>query len=107
MQALSRMTGKDFSGPTPDIRAKSPPNLEPTNPETEKVMALTRKQSRTTGPPKHPKDAGAEADPGQVSSARPGVKAVSGSAPQKAKKSANDPSQNDVEVLGTIDGDWD
>jgi hypothetical protein len=28
-------------------------------------------------------------------------------APQKAKKAANDMSQDDVEVLGTIDGDWD
>jgi len=104
MQTLSRMTGKDFSGPIPDIRAKSPPNLEPTNPETEKATATTRKQSRTTGTAKHPKDAGAEAELGQASGARPGVKAAPSSAPQKAKKSA---SQDDVEVLGAIDGDWD
>ena len=101
------MTGKDFSGPIPDIRAKSPPSLEPINPETEKATGTTRKQSRTTGPAKHPKDAGAEAEPGQASGARPGVKAAPSAGPQKAKKSANDPSQEDVEVLGTIDGDWD
>jgi hypothetical protein len=35
------------------------------------------------------------------------VKAAPSVAPQKAKKSANDMSQDDVEVLGTIDGDWD
>lgn|SRR6266850_6985268 len=107
MQTLSRMTGKDFSGPIPVIRAKPPPNLEPTNPETERAANAARKQSRTPGPVKHPKDAGAEVEPGQASSARPGIKAVPSTAPQKGKKSANEPSQDDVEVLGTIDGDWD
>ena len=107
MQTLSRMTGKDFSGPVPVIRPKSPPNLEPTDPETERVMITVRKQSRTPGPARPSKEAGAEVEPGQASSTRPGVRAVPNSAPQKTKKSANDPSQDDVEVLGTIDGDWD
>jgi transcription factor TFIIIB component B'' len=107
MQMLSRMTGKDFSGPIPVIRAKSPPNLEPTNLETEKGTTTSRKQSRTPGPARPSKDAGTEVEPGQASSTRPGVKAAPSTAPQKAKKSANDLSQGDVEVLGTIDGDWD
>lgn len=104
MQTLSRMTGKDFSGPVPVIRAKSPPNLEPSNPDTERAV---RKQSRTPGPARPSKEAGAEVEPGHTSSTRPGVKAAPSTAPQKSKKSANDLSQDDVEVLGTIDGDWD
>lgn len=102
------MTGKDFSGPIPEIRAKSPPNLEPANPEAEKATIMTRKQSRTPGPAKHPKDAaGSEAELVQTPGVRPGVKATPGAATQKTKKSANELSQDDVEVLGTIDGDWD
>ena len=107
MQTLSRMTGKDFSGPVPVIRAKSPPNLEPSNPDTEKATATVRKQSRTPGLVRPSKEAGAEVEPGHPSSTRPGVKAVPSTVPQKSKKSANDLSQDDVEVLGTIDGDWD
>jgi transcription factor TFIIIB component B'' len=106
MQTLSRMTGKDFSGPVPVIRAKSPPNLEPSNPDAEKATAV-RKQSRTPGPARPSKEAGADVELGHPSnnSTRPGVKAAPSSAPQKVKKS--DLSQDDVEVLGTIDGDWD
>jgi transcription factor TFIIIB component B'' len=104
MQTLSRMTGKDFSGPVPVIRAKPPPNLEPSNPDTESASIAARKQSRTPGPTRPSKDGAVEAEP---SSTRPGVKAAPSVVPQKAKKSANDMSQNDVEVLGTIDGDWD
>jgi transcription factor TFIIIB component B'' len=100
------MTGKDFSGPIPVICAKPPPNLEPTNPENERTNVV-RKQSKAPGPAKHTKDAGAEAEPGQASGARPGIKAAPNTAPQKGKKLANEPSQDDVEVLGTIDGDWD
>jgi transcription factor TFIIIB component B'' len=103
MQTLSRMTGKDFSGPVPVIRAKPPPNLEPSNPDTESASIAARKQSRTPGPTRP----GVEAEPGHTSSTRPGIKAAPSVAPQKAKKSANDMSQDDVEVLGTIDGDWD
>ncbi|KAI0308183.1 hypothetical protein B0F90DRAFT_1665059 [Multifurca ochricompacta] len=106
MQTLSRMTGKDFSGPVPVIRAKAPPNLEPTNSESEKAMAAERKQSKTPGPADPSKETGGELETGQAS-ARPGSKAPSSAAQQKAKKSANEPSQDDVEVLGTIDGDWD
>ena len=101
------MTGKDFSGPVPVIRAKPPPNLEPSIPDTENASIAARKQSRTPGPTKPSKESGAEAEPGYTSSTRPGVKPSPSVAPQKAKKSANDMSQDDVEVLGTIDGDWD
>jgi transcription factor TFIIIB component B'' len=107
MQTLSRMTGKDFSGPVPVIRAKSPPNLEPSNPDAEKAATSVRKQSRTPGPARPSKEAAAEVELGHPSSTRPGVKAAPNTAPQKAKKSVNDLSQDDVEVLGTIDGDWD
>lgn len=107
MQTLSRMTGKDFSGPVPMIRAKSPPNLEPTNPEAERAATAVRKPSRTPGPARPAKDTGAEVELGPATGARPGVKAVPSAAPQKVKKSANDVSQDDVEVLGTIDDDWD
>jgi transcription factor TFIIIB component B'' len=107
MQTLSRMTGKDFSGPVPVIRAKPPPNLEPSNPDTESASIAARKQSRTPGPTRPSKEGGVEAEPGPTSSTRPGIKAAPSVPPQKAKKSANDMSQDDVEVLGTIDGDWD
>ena|SRR6266566_1878620 len=107
MQTLSRMTGKDFSGPVPVIHAKPPPNLEPSIPDTESASIAARKQSRTPGPTRPSKEGGVEAEPGHTSSTRPGVKAAPSVAPQKAKKSANDMSQDDVEVLGTIDGDWD
>jgi transcription factor TFIIIB component B'' len=107
MQTLSRMTGKDFSGPVPVIRAKPPPNLEPSNLDTESASIAARKQSRTPGPTRPSKEGGVETESGPTSSTRPGVKAAPSVPPQKAKKSANDMSQNDVEVLGTIDGDWD
>ncbi|KAF8506721.1 hypothetical protein F5888DRAFT_1629905 [Russula emetica] len=107
MQTLSRMTGKDFSGPVPVIRAKPPPNLEPSNPDAESASIASRKQSRTPGPTRPSKEGGVEAEPGHTSSTRPGVKAAPSVTPQKANKSANDMSQDDVEVLGTIDGDWD
>lgn len=107
MQTLSKMTGKDFSGPVPVIRTKAQPNLEPTDPETEDVTSsAVRKQSRTPGPAEPPKEAGAEAETGRAS-ARQAVKATTSAPPHKGKKSANDLTQNDVEVLGTIDGDWD
>jgi transcription factor TFIIIB component B'' len=105
MQTLSRMTGKDFSGPVPVIRAKSPPNLEPSNLDPE--GAAVRKQSRTPGPTRPSKEAGTEVELGHPSNTRPGVKTAPSATSQKAKKSANDLSQDDVEVLGTIDGDWD
>jgi transcription factor TFIIIB component B'' len=107
MQTLSRMTGKDFSGPVPVIRAKPPPNLEPSIPDTESASIAVRKQSRTPGPTKPSKEGGVEGEAGHTSTTRPGVKAAPSVTPQKAKKSANDMSQDDVEVLGTIDGDWD
>jgi hypothetical protein len=106
MQTLSKMTGKDFSGPVPPIHAKAPPNLESINAETERATAATRKQSRTPGQNEVPKEAETEVDTGQASSTRPGPKAAPNTTPQRAKKSANEPSQDDVEVLGTIDDDW-
>ncbi len=107
MQTLSKMTGKDFSGPVPVIRSKAQPNLEPTNPETEGVTpSAVRKQSRTPGPAEPPKEAGAEAETGKAST-RQAAKAATSATPHKGKKAANDLTQDDVEVLGTIDGDWD
>ncbi|KAH9065770.1 hypothetical protein EDB87DRAFT_1776446 [Lactarius vividus] len=107
IQMLSKMTGKDFSGPVPVIHSKAQPTLEPTNPETEDVaLSAVRKQSRTPGPAEPPKETGAEAETGKVST-RQAAKAVTSAAPYKGKKSANDLTQEDVEVLGTIDGDWD
>ncbi len=101
------MTGKDFSGPVPVIRSKAQPNLEPTNPETEGVTpSAVRKQSRTPGPAEPPKEAGAEAETGKAST-RQAAKAATSATPHKGKKAANDLTQDDVEVLGTIDGDWD
>lgn len=54
MQTLSRLTGKDFSGPTPEIRAPEMPTLtEPTEAtgrettEPEKITRPARKKSRT------------------------------------------------------------
>lgn len=105
MRTLSKMTGKDFSGPVPVIRTKAQANLEPSNPETEDVTAV-RKQSRTPGPAEPPKEAGAEAETGRAST-RQTVKAPTSATLHKGKKSANDTTQDDVEVLGTIDGDWD
>jgi hypothetical protein len=105
MQTLSKMTGKDFSGPVPVIRTKAQPSLESSNPETEDVTAL-RKQSRTPGPAEPTKEAGAETETGRAST-RQTLKAATSATPHKGKKSANDPTQDDVEVLGTIDGDWD
>lgn len=107
MQTLSKMTGKDFSGPVPVIRTKAQPTLEPIDHETEDVSpSAVRKQSRTPGPAEPPKEAGADAETGRTST-RQTVKAPTSAAPHKGKKSVNDPTQDDVEVLGTIDGDWD
>ena len=107
MQTLSKMTGKDFSGPVPVIRTTAQPNLEPTNPEAEDIApSAVRKQSRTPGPAEPPKEAGTEAETGRAFT-RQTAKAATSAAPHKGKKSANDPTQDDVEVLGTIDGDWD
>lgn len=107
MQTLSKMTGKDFSGPVPVIHSKTQPTLEPTNPETEDVApSAVRKQSRTPGPAEPPKEAGTETETGKAST-RQAAKAATSAASHKGKKSANDLTQEDVEVLGTIDGDWD
>ncbi|KAI0275043.1 hypothetical protein BC834DRAFT_839996 [Gloeopeniophorella convolvens] len=98
MQTLSRMTGKDFSGPVPVIRAKTPPNMEPTNPEAEGASsAPVRKQSRTPGPAE---DTGAGAEAGLASG-------TSRTNSKKARKAGRGAGQDGVEVLGTIDGDWD
>ena len=99
------MTGKDFSGPVPIIRAKTAPNLEPASSE---AIAAAKKQSKTPGPTEAaPKEAGADVETVQTSSTRPGSKAAPNTVSQKGKKPANGPSRDDVEVLGTIDGDWD
>jgi transcription factor TFIIIB component B'' len=49
MQTLSRMTGKDFSGPTPEIRAPTPLTLaeNPFEPDPETTATDIRKKSHT------------------------------------------------------------
>lgn len=53
MQTLSRMTGKDFSGPTPEIRAPEIPTYSPAPETTNEAPAAdrpakpARKKSRT------------------------------------------------------------
>lgn len=49
MQTLSRMTGKDFSGPTPEIRAPTPLTLaeKADAPNPEASTTDIRKKSRT------------------------------------------------------------
>lgn len=52
IQTLSRLTGKDFSGPTPVIRAREVPKsseLAVTQPEEEQRESI-RKKSRTPAP---------------------------------------------------------
>jgi hypothetical protein len=50
MQTLSRMTGKDFSGPTPEILAPAVLSLsEPDKPEDDQPLEGTRKKSTTPG----------------------------------------------------------
>lgn len=51
MEALSRMTGKDFSGPTPEIRIPERLRLDDEEEETDaapsELSAKPRKKSRT------------------------------------------------------------
>ena len=52
MQTLSRMTGKDFSGPTPEIRAPTPLRLPPdprsaAAQDNDDTLVKVRKQSAT------------------------------------------------------------
>lgn len=48
MQTLSRMTGKDFSGPTPEIRAPAVLSLaDHEKSETSMPIDITRKDSTT------------------------------------------------------------
>jgi len=50
MQTLSRMTGKDFSGPTPEIHAPAVLSLaESDKPEGDEPLESTRKTSITLG----------------------------------------------------------
>jgi len=52
IQTLSRMTGKDFSGPTPEIRAPAVLSLAEPEPEAEaspRPSGITRKKSTTPG----------------------------------------------------------
>ena len=93
MQTLSRMTGKDFSGPTPEIRAPVRPNLSQLNGQaggTEESGAL---------PAGGPDDDGAAAS---AKSTTPGPSRPSSRASnKKSKKTADD----GVEVLGSIDNE--
>ena len=53
MQTLSRITGKDFSGPTPEIRAPTPPPQLPvdgsprSSPEVSKAKIKKRGRSKS------------------------------------------------------------
>lgn len=89
MQTLSRMTGKDFSGPTPEIRAPTRPNLS----------QLDGQEADGSGPAAGTSGDGASTP---AKSSTPGP-----SRPSSGKKSKK--TQNDgVEVLGSIDNDeWD
>jgi transcription factor TFIIIB component B'' len=50
MQTLSRMTGKDFSGPTPEIHAPAVLSLaEPDKSRDDQPTESTRKKSTTPG----------------------------------------------------------
>lgn len=50
MQTLSRMTGKDFSGPTPVIKAPAPPSLDvgPVSSNEEQLSTGVKTHSRTS-----------------------------------------------------------
>ncbi|KAI0052540.1 hypothetical protein FA95DRAFT_1483632 [Auriscalpium vulgare] len=121
MKTLSRMTGKDFSGPTPVIRARTPLNLSEVTAEAEQSSpSAPRKQSRTPGLSEGDgadgahddmdtdlssthaaHDSGARAT--SVGSNKPPAKA-SGNSRKKGKNKKDD----GVEVLGTIDDNqWD
>ena len=85
METLSRLTGRDFSGPTPVIRAKTPPNLAGMDPNAAPAgegSPSVRKQSSTPGP-----------------SEKGGKRA--------SKRKANAKADDGVEILGAADGVWD
>ncbi|TFY79449.1 hypothetical protein EWM64_g4560 [Hericium alpestre] len=106
MQTLSRMTGKDFSGPAPIIRARTPPNMgQQAGGETQSPNAV-RKQSRTPGPGDESSASAANGNKGPSGSAASAVERPI--SPELRKKQARKKKEDvDVEVLGTIDGDWD
>jgi hypothetical protein len=83
------MTGKDFSGPTPVIHTKTPPNLTAldSNAAGEQPDAI-RKKSRTPGPVE------------EVS----GVKRSSTVMPNKRKGKGRE--EEGVEILGSTDAIW-
>lgn len=89
MQTLSRMTGKDFSGPTPEIRAPTRPNLS----------QLDGQETEGSGPAAGPSGDGTSTP---AKSSTPGPSRPSSrSSNKKEKKTQND----GVEVLGSIDND--
>ncbi|KAI0068166.1 hypothetical protein BV25DRAFT_1793909 [Artomyces pyxidatus] len=135
IQTLSRMTGKDFSGPTPIIRARTPPTLSQDNRETSETSRITvRKQSRTPGLSETGDEIGTsergddalghqqhqDIDPtlsnGVVETAASETNSASGSkqvvppvsrGKPAARKKGKGKQDDGVEVLGAIDGDWD
>ncbi|KAA1468022.1 hypothetical protein DENSPDRAFT_833202 [Dentipellis sp. KUC8613] len=103
IQTLTRMTGKDFSGPTPIIRAKTPPNmaqLDASAAAAGQSPTIVRKQSQTPG-------LDGETDGGQSEAEGAETAGQKGRhAPRKAH--ARKKKDDGVEVLGTIDGgEWD
>ncbi|KAI0034172.1 hypothetical protein K488DRAFT_46143 [Vararia minispora EC-137] len=92
IDTLSRMTGKDFTGPTPVIRAKTPPDVTTlevnVGGDSSDSPNTARKKSRTPG-----------VDEGF------GVKrSASASAPSKRRHKGK---EDGVEILGAADGVWD
>ncbi|KAI0319758.1 hypothetical protein OF83DRAFT_1054422 [Amylostereum chailletii] len=92
MQTLSRMTGKDFSGPTPVIRAKTPPNLAQMDVDGSPTSVQNQKSGQG--------DAVDEA-------VSPSSLKRSSSGPPSHKKKGKRKEDDGVEVLGAADGIWD
>lgn len=82
------MTGKDFSGPTPEIRAPARPNLSQVNGQTEESGAPTVANGDGATTPANSSTPGPSRPPSRSSNKKP-------------KQSAND----GVEILGSIDND--
>ncbi|TFY72782.1 hypothetical protein EVG20_g217 [Dentipellis fragilis] len=102
IQTLTRMTGKDFSGPTPIIRAKTPPNmaqLDASAAAAGQSPSIVRKQSQTPGLDGDTDGGQSEAEGAETA----GQKGRHTSRKAHARRKKDD----GVEVLGTIDdGEW-
>ncbi|KIY69155.1 hypothetical protein CYLTODRAFT_350042 [Cylindrobasidium torrendii FP15055 ss-10] len=74
MEVLSRLTGKDFSGPVPEIAAPPPPNAAPPGESDEALHQIKTSSSRPTTP-----------------------------APQKKRSRKQTDVGDGVEIMGTVD----